>query len=237
MLSTINHHFYGKITVVDGDEGICQWLKKGSIWERPIVDLISEYAKPNTTVLDIGSHIGTHSIVILKSLKNTGKLISFEPQPFLYSVLKSNLDEQKTSTELITIHGAASNELGVCYVPIVDYNTCKNPGGIGIQLRGSEKYVEVPKLTVDTLNLDNVSFMKIDVEGHEISTIEGSRQTILKCKPVMIIEILGGVYRDKATPEQAKQISDTIDKITELGYTVTRIKNRETDYLCIPTKV
>lgn len=42
-------------------------------------------------------------------------------------------------------------------------------------------------ITVDSLGLDNVSFIKFDVEGSELEAIEGARETILKCRPAMKI--------------------------------------------------
>ena len=46
---------------------------------------------------------------------------------------------------------------------------------------------EIDVVTVDSLSLDNVSFIKFDVEGSESEAIEGARDTILKCRPLMKI--------------------------------------------------
>ena len=46
---------------------------------------------------------------------------------------------------------------------------------------------EIDVVTVDSLSLDNVSFIKFDVEGSESAAIEGARETILKSRPVMKI--------------------------------------------------
>ena len=47
--------------------------------------------------------------------------------------------------------------------------------------------VDIDVVTVDSLSLDDVSFIKFDVEGSESSAIEGAKKTILKCRPVMKI--------------------------------------------------
>ena len=51
----------------------------------------------------------------------------------------------------------------------------------------SSRYLIQDVVTVDSLSLDNVSFIKFDVEGSESEAIEGARETILKCRPVMKI--------------------------------------------------
>ena len=46
----------------------------------------------------------------------------------------------------------------------------------------------VPTYRLDSLSIDNVGFMKIDVEGHEESVIIGAEQTIRRCRPILLIE-------------------------------------------------
>ena len=49
-------------------------------------------------------------------------------------------------------------------------------------------YVNVKKL--DNLQFENpISFIKIDVEGHEMEVIEGAIETITKNKPILLVEI------------------------------------------------
>ena len=65
--------------------------------------------------------------------------------------------------------------------------------------------------------------MKIDVEGHEISVLEGAKKTIKRNKPVMIIEVW---TKKKGKYDEFKKLMD------ELNYNVTRVASE--DFLCIP---
>jgi FkbM family methyltransferase len=51
--------------------------------------------------------------------------------------------------------------------------------------------IEVPIRTLDSLRLTNVDFIKEDVEGHEIEGLTGALQTIARCRPVMLVEVMG----------------------------------------------
>ena len=115
-----------------------------------------------------------------------------------------------------------------------DYYTTENPGGYGLEFNTEpdDSKIQVEIITLDSLNLENVSFIKIDVEGHEPNVINGSLATIQRCKPVMIVEILGGVTLETASHEQLEYINNTKLLISSLGYDVKLIKN--CDYLCIP---
>ena len=51
-------------------------------------------------------------------------------------------------------------------------------------------------VTLDSLNIpEKIDLIKIDVEGHEIETLEGAKNTILKNKPIIVIETFN--HRDK----------------------------------------
>ena len=50
-----------------------------------------------------------------------------------------------------------------------------------------KKVIDIDAVTVDSMDLDKVSFIKFDVEGSELEAIEGARETILRDRPVMKI--------------------------------------------------
>ena len=73
-----------------------------------------------------------------------------------------------------------------------------------------EKF-KITSKKIDDFNFDNeISFIKIDVEGHEIEVIEGGKLTIKKNKPVLLVEI--------EERHSKKNVHDSIDYINELGY-------------------
>jgi len=47
----------------------------------------------------------------------------------------------------------------------------------------------VETVTLDSLALRNVTFIKIDVEGHELEVLRGATETLRANRPVMMIEI------------------------------------------------
>lgn len=51
------------------------------------------------------------------------------------------------------------------------------------------KTFEVEVSTIDIIASDNVGFIKIDVEGHELSVLRGAKRIIVRDRPSMIIEL------------------------------------------------
>jgi hypothetical protein len=50
-------------------------------------------------------------------------------------------------------------------------------------------HIRVPLVTIDSLGLENVTFMKIDVEGHEIAALRGAADTIKRDRPRLFVEV------------------------------------------------
>jgi hypothetical protein len=45
-----------------------------------------------------------------------------------------------------------------------------------------------PRIRIDDLDLDHLDFLKVDVEGYELFVLKGAEQTLLRHKPVVILE-------------------------------------------------
>ena len=82
------------------------------------------------------------------------------------------------------------------------------------------KSIEVNKTTLDeTLKDINIGFIKIDVEGHEREVVEGAKNLIKICKPVLLVEI--------EKRHNKKPVMETINFINQLGYSAFYCKNNE----------
>jgi FkbM family methyltransferase len=152
--------------------------------------------------LDIGANIGVISMAILAK---GGHVVAFEPQPEVFKLLEKNVGRNLRAT----VHNAAVGmDAGMALMPKVHYSTKGNFGGLGIGTKSMYGSYEVPVVRVDDLELNNVGFIKIDVEGFEEMVLRGAAETILRDKPIMYIE------------DDRPEKRDGLRKyIKELGYT------------------
>lgn len=219
---------YGNISCYLNDIVFASHLRSGNIYEE---DLILNYIIPclnsdssEKVILDIGSHIGTHSIVYSK-LVNC-KIHAFEPQRKIYEILKKNIESNHFTN--CTVYNYAvghketittlSNMLYDGYDCQIEYDIEKtlNYGGIGLGKNGEE----VKMVTVDSLGLTQCDYIKIDVEGAEMLVLMGAEETLKKYRPIIWFE-----KTDKIVSNEMKEslgidfeIQDIFEYLSQFGY-------------------
>ncbi len=200
-------------------------LRIGRVWEPHVLEGIYTYAKPSTVVLDIGAYIGTFTIALSKVVGDNGTVYAFEPQRKIYRELRKNC-ELNDVKNVIFHRMAIGDKQQIIQMDKQTYPGSDGSTGIG---HGGD-FAEMR--TVDSFNLTNVSFIKIDVERTEEQVLDGMVNTILQNKPVIIIELQGGYLWESAPFDIKQKMINSIEKLQALGYTVTRMHQH--DYLALP---
>jgi len=163
-------------------------------YEPDSLALWAKLIKPEMTVLDVGAYTGLYSII---AALRGAKVIALEPMPANFWRLRVNAARNKV--KITTIPAAASDQEGSA---TLHYNP-KVPLTTGASLEeGIAKHAEglvVKCITIDSLGLQELGAMKIDVEWHEPCVLRGAVQTIERCRPVLLIETLDKEMRERVT--------------------------------------
>jgi len=178
----------GTFVHLENDLYIPESLFKYDGWENEIYDECKKYITSNSNIIEVGAHIGTHSIPLSK-LTN-GFVIAFEMQRFIHQILNTNII-LNTRYNIVTYQEAVSNQNGQINVEEIDYNVEKfNSGNVKIQDIAVEKGFPIPKITLDEKlkNIVNLDLIKVDVECHELEVLQGAYELINKHKPVIVTE-------------------------------------------------
>jgi FkbM family methyltransferase len=211
-------------------DAIKDMLKRDEKWEPHIEALIKKHTKPGSIAIDIGAHIGTQTIVMARAVGEQGKVIAFEPQLKFFRELFMNL-ELNSAPNVYYFWGAISDKPGVVKLPNLR-DSCEVVSFLDFTTGYSG--FDAPAGTLDSLELKNVSLIKIDVDGVEDIVLDGIKNTVLSNKPIIIIEIQGGYSIETAPPEIVEKILHTKNTLTSFGYKLYRISG--IDYLGIPNE-
>jgi len=195
---------------------------KREIWSNNCYLFNTKSPKP--VIIDIGSHIGL-SILYFKKIYPNSSIIAFEPNPYLFDILKQNVEENNLLD--IELHSIAiSNSKGSKPLYITNSNDWYSNSSL---IKGGWTGKEIGNcITVTTNTLDeylkgrSVDLLKIDSEGLELEILKSIKEYFdniqniiieyhpIKDKPInRYIEILSPKY-DISLFRDGKEIK-TID--------------------------
>jgi FkbM family methyltransferase len=139
---------------------------------------------PGAACLDVGANIGNHALHFAKAFE---RVVAFEPHPRNFRLLSFNAELAPNVTPL---NLGASSAPGRVDVEEGRLNLAAS--GIGRAGGGASVAFELARIddVPEVQALDRIAFMKFDVEGHERQALEGARETILKHKPLIVLEVL-----------------------------------------------
>ncbi len=157
-------------------------------WEEWMYKYIQQNYIKNTNIIDLGGNIGTTTLLMCEVLSQNYKIFTFEPiysDVLLKNILDNNLDEN------VDIYPfGIGNTIKTLKIKPINLNENINFGAVSIiyNLEDKDDSFEIKIVPLDYFNFENISLIKIDVEHMEIEVLEGSINTIKRCKPTIIIE-------------------------------------------------
>lgn len=164
----------------------------------PEIDLLFKFITVNTNVIDVGAHIGTYTYPLARLVGQKGKVYSFEPQPNSFKYLVDGFKAYKNVILYNLIVSNQNREMKLSIPTINFHSKYGNAGGTLNSLSADHKTVLVEAIKLDDLNLDRISFIKIDTEGNELRVLKGAREIIQRNLPVIMIEILAGTSQENS---------------------------------------
>jgi FkbM family methyltransferase len=168
--------------------------------------LLPFLADPARVSVDVGAHKGVYAWALRKHSRHVH---AFEPNPKIYPIL-SRIAGGNIETSPV----ALSNETGTATfrVPRHRRGGFSNQGGSlsSVKVSGEHVGVDVETCRLDDLDLRDIGFIKIDVEGFEQEVLEGAVECIARDRPNLLIEMEEA--HTKVPIEQA------LDAVQKLGY-------------------
>jgi FkbM family methyltransferase len=155
------------------------------------VHLLPKLVLPGTTTVDVGAHLGDYTYALCQLVGPDGHVIAIEP----IADMARNLAEATRHLKLpvTVINCALSTHDGTAELLIPNENGRPRTGYATLEPRqsqGVKQKVSLRRLDDVCKDVDErISFIKIDVEGHELSVLQGGVQTLRKHRPNLLIEI------------------------------------------------
>lgn len=141
----------------------------------------------------------------IKECGGKGKIFAFEPHKINYKHLKYNIKINKLTKYIYPFNFGLSDKKKVLNLVLREdfvnnsiTGNCSIESSVKMDKSFSKIKCRVEKIDNNRkINLSNVGFIKVDIEGHEDSFFKGSIQTIKKFKPLIMFELNKKFYFEK----------------------------------------
>lgn len=154
-----------------------------------MIERLPKLVRPGRAI-DVGANVGDYTYALSKLATAVD---AFEPQPALAAELKAFA---RSYAAHVNVHQCAlSDQDGevILNIPIIRgrFRRVRAPGLASIENTGGPFFDKllVPVRRLDDFGFQLVTFIKIDVEGHEASVLRGAAETIATWKPTLLVEI------------------------------------------------
>ncbi len=135
--------------------------------------------------IDLGAYYGDTLIRYLKRFPCLAKAVAVEPEPHSFKKLEKCADDLiKSGFDITCINALAGSMPGTEKVSASRGRGTRALPNSSTELKNTR---DIDVVSVDSLMLENVSFIKFDVEGSESDAIEGAAETIKRDRPLMKI--------------------------------------------------
>src|SRR5882757_10085903 len=166
---------------------------------EPEIRRLDEVCGRGGTMVDIGGWYGPWA---RRLIRRASRVVVIEPTP-LHEVLSRTLP-----SAVDVIGAAASDDRGEAEIWLPSPNGATR-GVSSLHRRDIHSTsVTVPLVTVDGPGLRDVTFMKIDVDGHEVPVLRGAAETIRRDQPRLLIEV----------EQRIQPVENVTDLLASWGY-------------------
>jgi len=149
--------------------------------------------------IDCGANIGVHSIEWARAMYGWGEVLAFEAQEKIFYALAGNI-VINNCLNVAARHCAVGAQNGQIEIPEPDYLAPASFGSLELKKTAKTEFIgqqidyrktrTVAQITIDSLRLERLDLVKIDVEGMEEEALRGAVESLREHAPVMMIEVL-----------------------------------------------
>lgn len=191
-------------------KNLLDYYISNGLFEKELIEWCKQLCSKDKIMLDIGAHTGTYSISLAGNCKT---VYAFEPQRIIYyslcgGVALSNIKNVYCKNVGLGSHG----QVGTCKINGISLDG----GGATIHSPNNSMVLyqeDIEIVTLDSLNLENIGFIKIDVENNELQVLQGGVKTLEASNyPKIVFEM------NESNPALINFLNDLNYKIIRVSY-------------------
>lgn len=209
------------------------WMLRGDVISAGLLDgnfenselrFVQRFLKPGMTVLDIGANQGLYTLLASKLVGTEGRVLAVEPSPREFRRLKFHLwINSCKNVEVVNIALGAVSGSGQLHVVMGSESGCNSMRPPDVAQPTQQLPVSVERLedVVRMRGIASIDLIKLDVEGAELSVLQGAGQVISSDRrPVILVEA-----QDLRTKPWGYPAKDILLFLQAMGYSWYSIRD------------
>lgn len=175
----------GVVMLIDVGHSRMSLLRALGLYELRKTAEIERRLTTGAVFVDVGSSEGDFALLAARLVGPTGRVIAFEPDPDNVETIRANVAANRFDT--VTVHAAALSDRdgeATLYQSAVSGWHSLLPN---LENR-DHNVVTVPVMRLDSVDLDRLDMIKIDVEGAEVAVLNGARAALTRHRPVVLLD-------------------------------------------------
>lgn len=179
----------------DSDIDSCYvWTNTELYTTKQIIEAVNR----SRNIIHAGGNVGAYTIEFAKAFE---AVYVFEPDATNFKCLCKNTEEFENVFPFRAVLGNEPKQVNI------ENDNPENCGTFRVVGKG-----RVPTVTIDSLELNEVDCIHLDIEGYEMNALLGATKTIQRCNPLVVVEWLehGSNY--------GWSKENIVDFLTKMGY-------------------
>lgn len=199
---------------VDPTEIIDISLMIGNTFEPEVEARIEHVLGSGMTCIDIGANVGYHTLPMARLVGDTGHVIAIEPSPWALKRLARNLELNSELVSRVTVVDRYLSDRTVTISVDIQSSYPMNAS------KARREIMQLETATLDdlvnSLALEQIHLIKVDVDGGEVDVLLGSRRTIERWKPQILLEVSPHLWSHDAAVKMRDLLKESRYEIRSL---------------------
>jgi FkbM family methyltransferase len=191
-------------------------------FEPTTSELVKQIVKPGMRVLDIGANIGYYTNIIAKKIETKGKIFAFEPVSEYRMQLEWHVKENRFNDIVKVLPYGLSNMANKMNIGRDNVSASLHWAPLTPPTNTEE--IELKKLDdiYSSEDFNNIDFIKIDIDGHEIMFLDGAIDFFKKNQPIILLE-----FANLSLHVAGTNVIILKEKLEKMGYIIYSEKTKK----------
>lgn len=195
---------------------ICQ----NAVWEPETTNIVLDMLKPGMRALAIGANFGYYAIIMARQVGPDGHVWAFEPTLKYRTQLEWHIKENNFQDRITVLPYGLSDSVKSAVIDLSPQSASLHyaPGKNGME--------KIDLKTLDSvfneLNINNIDFISMDIDGHEASFLKGAKSFFSSEKPIIAME-----FAQRCLHFAGSDVREVAKILDDYGYLICSEKTRK----------